>query len=197
MSYRTTNQTLHDSTVDPFSTWSSRLRASDQQACTEIFEALHARLLRYAIQLTNDEDAAYDVVQDAFIKLWMIRAKLDSERSLKALLFTIVRNKSLNHIRQQRTKESWIAAMPPPESARQPTPEEMIDAESLKERLREWISELPPKRREAFQLSRYEGLSHVEIAEVMNLTPRTVTNHIMLALQQLRDRLRVYQTSGA
>ena len=87
--------------------------------------------------------------------------------------------------------------MPPPESAMQPTPEETIDAESLKERLREWISELPPKRREAFQLSRFEGLSHEEIAEVMNLAPRTVTNHIMLALQQLRDRLQAFQTSGA
>ena len=86
--------------------------------------------------------------------------------------------------------------MPPPESARQPTPDEMIDAESLKEKIRGWIAELPAKRREAFELSRYEGLSHDEIAEVMNLAPRTVTNHIMLALQQLRDRLKSYQTSG-
>ena len=183
--------------MDSFSQWSSRLQASDQLACTEVFDALHSPLLRYAIQLTGDEDAAYDVVQDAFIKLWTIRSKLDPERSLKALLFTIVRNKSLNHLRQQRTRESWIAAMPPSESARQPTPEEMIDAESLKERLREWIADLPPKRREAFQLSRFEGLSHEEIADVMNLAPRTVTNHIMLALQQLRDRLRAYQASGA
>ncbi len=183
--------------MDSFSQWSNRLRASDQQACSEIFEALHTPLLRYAIQLTRDEDAAYDVVQEAFIKLWTIRTKLDPERSLKALLFTIVRNKSLNHLRQIATQEARIAAMPPPESARQPTPDETIDAKSLKERFREWISELPPKRREAFQLSRFEGLSHEEIADVMNLAPRTVTNHIMLALQQLRDRLQAYQTSGA
>ena len=52
-----------------------------------------------------------------------------------------------------------------------------------------WIDELPPRRREAFRLSRFDGLSHDEIARVMALTPKTVNNHIVLALQTLRERL--------
>jgi len=87
--------------------------------------------------------------------------------------------------------------MPEHQLAEQPNADELLDAEDLGVRIREWISELPPKRREAFQLSRFDGLSHEEIAEVMNVAPRTVTNHIMLALQHLRDRLRTFQTSGA
>ena len=62
-------------------------------------------------------------------------------------------------------------------------------------RIHQWISDLPPRRREAFQLSRYEGLSHEEIAQVMNLTSRTVSNHIMLALVYLRKRLRALESN--
>lgn len=158
---------------------------------------MHPVLLRYALQLTHDEAAAYDVVQDAFIKLWNVRETLDPHRSMKALLYRIVRNLSLNYQRMRRHEEAKRAAMPVPDPTRMPSPEETLDAEALGARLREWIGELPPRRREAFQLSRFEGLSHEEIAQVMSLTPRTVTNHIMLALQFLRDRLRAFQASGA
>ncbi len=62
-------------------------------------------------------------------------------------------------------------------------------------RIHQWISELPPRQREAFQLSRYEGLSHQEIAQVMDLTSRTVSNHIMLALVYLRKRLHALESN--
>ncbi len=183
--------------MDPFPAWSQRLRASDPTACTEVFEALHPVLLRYALQLTRDEAAAYDVVQEAFIKLWQVRETLDPERSMKALLYRIVRNLSLNYHRMKRHEATQQAALPDREVAQAPTPEETFDAEVLGAHPRRWIDTLPPRRREAFQLSRFEGLSHDEIAQVMNLAPRTVTNHIMLALQHLRDRLHTFQASGA
>ncbi len=153
---------------------------------------MHPVLVRYALQVTRDQDAAYDVVQDAFIKLWNVRETLDPERSMKALLYLIVRNLALNYLRMKRHEEAKRAAMPVPDETSMPTPEETLDAAVLGTRLREWIAELPPRRREAFQLSRFEGLSHEEIAQVMDLAPRTVTNHIMLALQYLRDRLQAY-----
>jgi RNA polymerase sigma-70 factor (family 1) len=183
--------------VDPFPAWSQRLRASDPTACGEVFEALHPALLRYALYLTRDEATAYDVVQEAFVKLWQVRETLDPERSMKVLLYRIVRNLSLNDLRMKRHEPTVPTARPDLEAASTPTPEEAFDARVLSAHLRRWIDTLPPRRREAFQLSRYEGLSHDEIARVMNLTPRTVTNHIMLALQYLRDRLRAFQASGA
>lgn len=183
--------------VDPFPAWSRRLRASDPTACTEVFNAMHTPLLRYALQQTREETAAYDVVQEAFIKLWQVRETLDPERSMKALLYCIVRNLSLNDHRMKRHEPIEQTALPVPDPAAASTPEEVFDAEVLGTHLRRWIDALPPRRREAFQLSRFEGLSHQEIAQVMNLTPRTVTNHIMLALQHLRDRLHAFQASGA
>ncbi len=158
---------------------------------------MHPELLRYALRLTRGEEAAYDIVQEAFVKLWDVRETLDPERSMKALLYRIVRNLSLNYQRMKRRQAMEQAALPVPDPASAPTPEQAFDAEVLGTHLRQWIETLPPRRREAFQLSRFEGLSHEEIAHVMELAPRTVTNHIMLALQHLRGRLRAFQASAA
>ena len=86
-------------TDDSFIRWSERLQSSDQRAFSELFEAMHVALLRYAWRFTSDQEAARDIVQDAFLKLWQIRAKVDPKRSLKALLYTMVRNLALNHKR--------------------------------------------------------------------------------------------------
>ena len=86
-------------TDDSFIRWSERLQSSDQRAFSELFEAMHVALLRYAWRFTGDQEAARDIVQDAFLKLWLIRTDVDPKRSLKALLYTMVRNLALNHKR--------------------------------------------------------------------------------------------------
>ena len=125
--------------MDPFPAWSQRLRASDSTACTEVFEAMHPVLLRYALQLTRDEATAYDVVQEAFIKLWHVRETLDPKRSMKALLYRIVRNLSLNVLRMKRHQTIEQAALPDLEMAQATTPEEAFDTEVLGVHLRRWI----------------------------------------------------------
>jgi RNA polymerase sigma-70 factor (family 1) len=170
-----------------FTRWSERLQSSDQRAFSELFEAMHTTLLRYAWRYTNDREAARDVVQDAFLKLWQIREDVDPAKSLKALLYTIVRNLSLNH---KRSAQHTNGILPEYDlHDRSPSADQRVEASLLNERLRRFIEEMPERRREAFMLSRYEGLSHEEIAQVMNLTPRTVNTHIVLALKDLRNRL--------
>lgn len=180
---------------DSFSAWSHRLRASDATACTELFRALHAPLIYYAQQLLGHEQAACDVVQDAFIKLWEHRKTLDPERSLKAYLYTIVRNTAFHHMNTVRREQRYRSDEALPETAAASTLDETLVAEELQTKIRGWINELPPRRQEAFRLSRVNGLSHEEIATVMGLAPRTVTHHIMLALQHLRARLATHQAA--
>lgn len=185
--------------AEPFDEWSRRLRASDATACTELFRALHAPLLRYAAQLVGRETEAYDVVQKAFIKLWQHRERLDPDQSLRAYLYQIVRNTALNHKRgEKRRRDAHATAAASDGHVRQgASAPQALQARELRTHVRTWIDELPPKRREAFRLSRFEGLSHAEIADVMELVPRTVTNHIMLALRDLRDHLQAYEAEEA
>ena len=182
--------------ADALADTTRRLRASDVGALEEVMRALHPSLLRYAARLTQDSDAAYDVLQEAFIKLWHVRATLNPDLSLRALLYRIVSNLALNRNRMERRESAARAALPIEDAAPTPSPLDEADATLLGERISRWIAELPPRRQEAFRLSRFDGLSHDEIAHVMGLAPSTVTTHIMLALQHLRDRLHRYQTEG-
>lgn len=173
----------------PFDAWSRRLQASDREACTELFDAMHTPLLQYATRLTNEE-TAYDVVQNAFVSLWRMRASIDPDRSLKALLYTLVRNEALNQRRTMRRREDRHAEYSP---SRRPSPAQRVETQSLRRHLHEWIDELPDRQREAFRLSRFDDLTHAEIADVMGITTRTVTNHVTKALQTLRNRLDEYR----
>lgn len=174
---------------DPFVEWAERIRGSDAEAYRELFEHTRIELLRFAWRYTFDEEAAQDVVQDVFLKVWQVRETLDASRSLRSFLYTMVRNRALNHRRERRGEER------PPTDGASWEPEddvkldESTDARMLEQRIRRWISTLPDRRREAFMLSRYHGMTHEEIADLMGLTPRTVNTHIVLALKDLRNRL--------
>ena len=178
-------------TDDSFIRWSERLQSSDQRAFSELFEAMHVALLRYAWRFTGEHEAARDIVQDAFLKLWQIRTNVDPKRSLKALLYTMVRNLALNHKRAAQHTNGVF----PEHDLYDPAPaaDQHVEASMLDKRLRQFIEQMPDRRREAFMLSRFEGLSHEEIAQVMSLTPRTVNTHIVLALKDLRNRLGALQ----
>lgn len=174
---------------DDFGRWSRKLRASDRAAFAEVFQTLNEPLLRYAWRLTNDEAAAQDIVQDAFLKLWQVRETLDDDRSLKAYLYRIVRNLALNHIRASAQHATPVEDTDTWSSEHDAPIDEALDAEILDRSMKRWVEEMPERRREAFLLSRNHGLSHEEIAQVMNLTPRTVNTHIVLALKDLRMRI--------
>ncbi len=166
---------------------SRRLANSDRGAFQELFEELHVTLIRFCWRFTKDEDVSRDIVQDAFVKVWEKRATLDPSKSLLALMYTMVRNRAFNLLRDSHYSDGVEADEVAIENT--PGPDEQVDFDMLEEHVRQWIDGLPPRRRQAFMLSRFEGLTHAEIASIMNLTPRTVNTHVMLALRDLRQKL--------
>ena len=174
-------------TEDPYDAWCRGLRASDRAAFEALFRAVYADLFRYAQSLTADAAVAEDVVQEALLRLWIRRAALDPARSLRALLYVTVRNLALDQQRNSAKRQTLLKTMD--NRQRPPTPGETTGARILEARILSWIEELPARRREAFRLSRFDGLSYAEIADVMGLSIKTVDNHIWLALQHLRERL--------
>jgi len=181
---------------DDFSDWCRRLAASDRTAYAEVFEALYEPLFRYVCSITKDEAAARDVTQDVFVRLWDVRDGLDPSRSLKSYLYRIARNRAYNHQRDRETAQEKADDVRHHSNARPaaPTPpDEAVEGERLEASMREWISALPERQREAIVLSRFEGLSHEQIAQVMDISPRTVNNHIVRGLKRLRNRVHDYK----
>lgn len=178
---------------DQFRSWSHGLRNSDTSSFAELFDATYDTLIRYAMYFVHEQNAASDILQDVFLKLWQIRSNVDPERSLRALMYQMVRNYSLNHERQKKRHAAEEVEADHPSVRFDIFADEKLDAEELRENIRRWIDLMPVRRREAFMLSRYEGFSHEEIATLMGLAPKTVNNHIVLALQHLRAHIREYK----
>jgi RNA polymerase sigma-70 factor (ECF subfamily) len=173
---------------------SERVRSGDRQAFREMFLALHGPLVRYARSLTGDDEAAYDILQDTFLKLWTQREEFVPHTSLKAMLYTMVRNAALNE-RRNRLRRAELRSHPAFPSRHAAGSDADFAAQELAERIHSWIDELPERRAEAFRLSRHAGLSHREIARIMGVSERTVGTHILLALRHLRERLDTLEQS--
>jgi RNA polymerase sigma-70 factor (ECF subfamily) len=177
--------------VEMFRVWCRRVRDGDRAAFEAVFRNLHGPLLGYAGRFlaADDTEGGEDVVQDAFVRIWEGRERLDPDRSLKALLYQTVRNLALNRSRNSRTRAQLLAERYEAPMRSVPAPDEGLSETRLRERLTEWIDALPDRQKEALRLSRFDGLDHKEIAEVMGCSPRTVNNHLVKALRTIRERL--------
>lgn len=162
----------------------------DEASFIALYEAHYAELLRYATRFLGNETKAQDAVQEAFLRLWRRKDDLDASNQTRALLYKAVRNLSLNAIRNEQRRHALLEEMDHPESP--PNPDAETSSELLRGLVETWISELPDRRREAFELSRFEGFRYSEIASVMGITIKTVENHIVLALQYLRKKMDTY-----
>lgn len=179
--------------TDLFAVWARRIGNSDGTAFESFFRALHEPLCRYAEGFVSDAAVAGDLVQDAFIRIWDGRERLDPDQSLKAFTYRTVRNLCLNRIRDAKNRHELLAERYEPPQQAQARPDEAVEASSLSKHLETWIAELPDRQREALVLSRFQGMSHDEVAQAMDVSPRTVNNHLVKALRTLRDRIRAYE----
>lgn len=179
--------------TDELTAWSHGVRAGDERAFRALFDALHDPLLRFAFSLVRESAAAEDLVQEAFVRLWDLRERVDAAHSMRAYLFRTVRNLAFNHRRNERTHERLLGEAAQGGDTRllgqTLGPEETLAGRELEARLMESLQALPPRQREALLLSRVEGLSHAEVAEAMECSPRTVNNHLVAALATLKRKV--------
>lgn len=196
---QTTNKGItrkpHMASDDRFSDWCSRLQASDHSAFEEVFHQLYDPLLNYAVYLIKSRPVALDLVQETFLKLWEKRETLNPEKSLKSLLYLIVRNLAFNHQRDKASRDAKLATNVDRTGIEIDSPDDMFAAGVLKGKMDEWINSLPLRQREALILSRFQGLSHQEVAAVMDVSPRTVNNHLVRALKYIHGQIQSYEPS--
>ncbi len=166
------------------------LRSGDSEALDRLMDCLWAPLVRYAGQTLPDGSDPQDIVQEAFVRLWTRRATLRQDGSIRALLYTTVRNACLDEIRTSRRRQKLrsIECGPSPS----PGPYEDTQGAELHRLAAAAVAKLPERRREVFRLVRAEGMSYREAAEVLGLSEQTVANHMSLALADLRTALRPF-----
>lgn len=166
------------------------LRSGDTQALRRVMSSHWSPLVVFASRTLSGSGDPEAVVQEAFVRVWSRRSVLKEEGSLRAFLYTIVRNLCLDELRRQdRRHRAESSGRGPP---RPRTPYEDVHGAELQRVAAAAVARLPEKRQEVFRLVREEGLTYAEVADVLGLSAQTVANHMSLALADLRTSLRPY-----
>lgn len=133
--------------------------------------------------------SAEDVTQDIFFKLWKDREKLSSIESLKAYIFILSRNAVLDAMRKKGPRFPVGDYLENSVAATAYSPEEGLMYQQLSSTIQEAIQLLPPQQKRAFLLSREQGMTHDQIAKQMNLSKNTIKNHLVAALNFIRNHV--------
>jgi RNA polymerase sigma-70 factor (family 1) len=152
------------------------------------FQQYYTRLCYFATTLLNSECLAQEITSDAFTRLWQSRQSLEMAGSIKAWLYSAVRNASIDHLRKVkrlRVSESGLQSTTTIEESVLHT---IVQTETI-DHIVQTIGKLPPQCRRIFRLFYLHGKSYNEIAQELNLSPQTVRNQKQRATKLLRKMI--------
>lgn len=172
-----------------------RLIEGDEDAFCELYATYKNRLIYFAMRFLKSREYAEDVFQDAFTVVWQSRRFINPDASFSSYLYTIMRNRILNQLRnaanEEKLKESILSqALDYTEDTKR---EVMLN--DLKSLISHALQQLTPRQREIFEMSREAQLSHKEIADKLGISINTVQEHISTSLKLIRTYLIKYSGS--
>ena len=173
-----------------------RLIEDDEDAFCELYAAYKNRLIFFAMRFLKSREYAEDIFQDAFTVIWQGRRFINPDASFSSYLYTIVRNRILNQLRdlenQTKLKEQIL--------------EQAVDysndtnnsilANDLRGLIARAMQQLTARQREILEMSREQDMSHREIAEALGISVYTVQEHISTSLRILRTYLEKHSVAG-
>lgn len=148
----------------------------------EIYKHWNPSLQKYSDYYVKDSEASRTIVNDLFVRLWFRKIKPDN---LEAYLFRAVKNASLNYLETQKRSllvyedEEKLLSMSDLH-VDNPVPSAVSEKLRFLEKV---IDQLPERRRVVFRLHRLEGFSYAEIAELLQISTRTVEDHLAKSMQ--------------
>lgn len=170
----------------------SCLKRDDEGAMAVIYRKYWEPLYLSAYNVIKSKELCEDIVQELFIKLWNNRHAIEITVSLKAYLYASTRYEVYRQIRLGAVKDDIYEGIL--ERMHAPDVHGSIEYAELVAQISSIINKLPEKCREVYNLSRQENLSHKQIAERLNISTKTVENHLTKALRLLRTSLGVEVT---
>jgi len=165
------------------------IKSGDEKAFEEVFRLYYGPLLNMGRGLTRDEQLAEEQVQEVFVRLWEKRETLKDDLKLFPYLLTSVRNRCYNLTRNNQVAQKYVNFQ------QKQYQDEILHYDYENEddetivKIHAAIENMPEKCQEVFKLSRFEGLSHKQIAEKLSISVKTIENHITKAMKLLKNEL--------
>jgi len=157
-----------------------------------LFDHHFTDLCNFLLFYLHSKELSEEIALEIFTYIWEKRETLQIKVTFKSFLFASAKNKAISHYRKEHktiftSLESSESIMTDISSA-----QHFMENNELREIIDSAISKLPEKSRQVYQLAWEENLSHKEIAEQLGITPKTVENHVGIALRKLRESLKPY-----
>ncbi|WP_455584787.1 RNA polymerase sigma-70 factor [Bacteroides sp.] len=165
------------------------IRNGNVQCFEKLFIKYYSHFNQFIFGFVKNEWISEDITQNTFIKVWINREKLQSDLSIHSYLYVIAKYEIYNYFRskQNQVVERFLDGVH--DIAVTPNTENELLLDEMQDTITTTIEAMPEKRRIIFKMSRFEHKSAKEIAEIMNISARTVEKHIELALRELRTKL--------
>lgn len=158
----------------------------DQQAYKDLFTSLYPYLFAFARTLVKAKETAEEVVSDVFIRIWERRKELDKVENLKVYLYVSTRNTAYNYLeKQKRTATNSIEDYQAEFTSVYFDPEQLLITADMLALIQRAIDQLPPKCKIIFKLVKEDGLKYRDVAEILNISVKTVENQLAIALCKL------------
>jgi len=163
------------------------LKKGDINAFEIIYSHNWSLLYAYSYNIIRNSSVCEEIVQEIFFSIWANRSELSINHSLQAYLIKAVKFKTLSYIRSEKVRKIYAASYTAFESSLiDNSNEESVQLYDLKSRIENEVAKLPQKCQQIFRLSRNEHQSIKHIAELLNISHKTVENHLTKALKHLR-----------
>ncbi|WP_143307178.1 RNA polymerase sigma factor [Chitinophaga vietnamensis] len=169
-----------------------RLQQGDEKAFREIYDYYWEKQYDLAFYKLGLKELAEEITQEVFVALWLNRSELDPERPLGAYLYGVMKNRVLNAYRKKMNHHKFLQQAPLQEITNNTA--DQLSYNELNAVVNQSISRLPEKCREVYMLSRVNGFNVQQIADTLNISPKTVNNHLVKALKIIRGNLKDYIT---
>ncbi|HEX6432051.1 MAG TPA: RNA polymerase sigma-70 factor [Niastella sp.] len=170
-----------------------QIAKGEQRSFEDLYRLFFVRLFNFALLYVHKKEIAEEVVNDVMMKVWNKREDLTSIQNLETYLFVAVRNQSLNYL----SKYSALHIALEPESGRAEIinlndPEKELEWKEINFRLSQTIDQLPAQCRTVFKLIKEEGFKYKQVAEILNISPRTVETQLFRAIKKLDKVIELY-----
>lgn len=198
LQYRYSNYTGYpEMKADLVQLWSKICLEDDTKAFEKLYYALFNKLIKFSIYYINDRETAEEIVSEVFVKCWNNRKELSHVQYPESYLFIAVKNQSLKH----RKKFSNIHLVEMDENEFRlidySDPSTKVERKELHRRLDQAIETLPAQARMVFRLIKENGMRYKEVAEIMDISPRTVQTQLFRAIAKLRSALKPLHEGAA
>lgn len=150
-----------------------------------IFTKYASKIKSFIYHIVKSHNVAEDLTQDIFVKLWIQRELLMQIHSFDAYIFHMAKNAALDYVKANGIRQSYANKIPL--HSFEIHIEGEYFAREIEILIQLTVNQMPKQRRHIYEMSRHEGLKNDEIAKQLNISKKTVENHITLALREIKQ----------